>query len=171
MAAPAPVAALDLKSESGGGYPEPFQSRMGVACWRRLGDAFGLTQFGISLETLEPGAQSALRHWHTLVDEFLYLLEGELMLRTNAGETPVTPGMCVGFKAGVRDAHHFVNRSNRPAHYLIMGSRIPGDNAFYPDDDLVWVDTEDGSFPAHKDGTPYWLPKKDPHAALPPEGE
>jgi len=161
MSAPssAPLVALDVAPESGNGYPAPYKARMGDACWRRLGDAFGLTQFGISLETLAPGAESALRHWHTLADEFLYLLEGTLVLRTNAGETPLTPGMCVGFKAGVRDAHHFVNRSEAPAHYLIMGSRIPGDNAFYPDDDVVWVETDQGRYPARKDGTPYWLPQ------------
>jgi len=160
MTASAPVAALDVKPESGGGYPEPFQSRIGMADWRRLGDAFGLTQFGINLETLQPGAQSALRHWHTLTDEFLYMLEGEVVLRMNAGETTMTPGMCVGFKAGVRDAHHFVNRSDKPARYLVMGSRVPGDNGFYPDDDLVYVETEDGAYPAHKDGAPYGIPKK-----------
>ena len=157
-----PVHADSLPPESGGGYPEPFQSRMGQCEWRRLGDPFGLTQFGISLETLQPGGQSALRHWHTLEDEFLYLLEGELVLRMNAGETTLTAGMCVGFKAGVRDGHHFVNRADRPARYLILGARIPGSDCFYPDDDLIWVDREDGWFPAHKDGTPYWLPGKKP---------
>ena len=162
MAQTAPVHADSLPAESGGGYPEPFQSRMGQCEWRRLGDPFGLTNFGLSLETLQPGGQSALRHWHTLEDEFLYLLEGELVLRMNAGETTMTAGMCVGFKAGVRDGHHFVNRSDRPARYLILGARIPGDNGFYPDDDLMWVDREDGCFPAHKDGTPYWLPGKKP---------
>ena len=80
----------------------------------------------------------------------------------NAGDMTMTAGMCVGFKAGVRDGHHFVNRSDRPARYLILGARIPGDNGFYPDDDLMWVDREDGYFPAHKDGTPYWLPGKKP---------
>jgi len=72
------VVALEVKAESSVGYPEPFKTRMGEADWRRLGDAFGLTQFGVNLETYEPGAQSALRHWHTLSDEFVYLLEGEL---------------------------------------------------------------------------------------------
>jgi uncharacterized cupin superfamily protein len=163
MPATKPLRALDVEAQTatpGAGYPEPFFSRMGAGDWRRLGDAFGLTQFGINLETLPPGAESALRHWHTLDDEFLYMLEGELILRTNEGEMPVTVGMCVGFKAGVRNAHHFVNRSQRPARYLVMGSRVPGDNAFYPDDDLMWIDTENGAYPAHKDGTPYRPPKR-----------
>jgi uncharacterized cupin superfamily protein len=160
MAETPPLPAQSIRAESGGGYPEPFQSRMGQSEWRRLGDAFGLTQFGVNLETLQPGAQSALRHWHTLCDEFLYLLEGKLVLRMDAGETTMTPGMCVGFKAGTRDAHHFVNRSDQPARYLILGSRIPGDIGYYPDDDLMWIAREDGTHPAHKDGTPYWRPGK-----------
>ena len=162
MADATPIHANSLPAESGCSYPEPFRTRMGQCTWQRLGDPFGLTQFGISLETLQPGGQSSLRHWHTQTDEFLYLLDGEIVLRTNTGETTVTPGMCVGFKAGARDGHHFVNRSDRPARYLILGSRIPGDNAYYTDDDLMWVDREDGSFPAHKDGTPYWLPGQKP---------
>ena len=163
MTEPKPVPALDIEAHTavpGTGYPEPFFSRMGEGNWRRLGDAFGLTQFGVNLETMLPGAQSALRHWHTLADEFVYVLEGELVLRTNAGETTLTAGMCVGFKAGVRDAHHLVNRSAATARFLVIGSRVPGDNAFYPDDDLIWIETEDGHYPARRDGTPYRLPKK-----------
>ena len=164
MTALKPVPALAVEAHTavpGTGYPEPFFSRMGDGDWRRLGDAFGLTQFGINLETLQPGAQSALRHWHTLADEFVYMLEGELVLRTDAGETTLTAGMCVGFKAGVRNAHHLVNRSAGAARFLVIGSRVPGDNAFYPDDDLLWIDTEHGHYPARRDGTPYRLPKKE----------
>jgi uncharacterized cupin superfamily protein len=157
-----PLQTTAIAPESGGGYPEPFQSRMGEGHWRRLGDAFGLTQFGISLETLQPGAQSALRHWHTLADELVYMLEGTVTLHTNAGASALTAGMCVGFKAGVADAHHLVNDSGAPASYLVMGSRVPGDNAFYPDDDVVWVRTAEGHYPAHKDGRPYWLPGQRP---------
>jgi uncharacterized cupin superfamily protein len=149
------VAALDVATESGCSYPEPFASRVGSAHWRPLGDHFGLTRFGISLETLAPGAQTGLRHWHTLNDEFVYMLDGELILRTDEGETAFIPGMCAGFKAGARNAHHFVNRSDRPAHYLILGSRLPGDSCFYPDDDLMWIDSEHGRYAAHKDGTRY----------------
>jgi uncharacterized cupin superfamily protein len=155
VAEPAAVVALDVKPESGGGYPEPFNSRMGDGDWRRLGNVFGLTQFGINLETFQPGAQSSLRHWHTLVDEFVYILEGEMVLRNDAGDTIMRPGMCAGFKAGVRNAHHFVNRSDKPARMLVLGTRIPGDGCFYPDDDLMWVETEQGGHAAHKDGTRY----------------
>ena len=155
MTPPAAVIALEVESESGGGYPEPLNARMGEADWRRLGNVFGLTQFGVNLETYEPGAQSALRHWHTLSDEFVYVLEGELVLRTDAGETTMRAGMCAGFKAGVRNAHHLMNRSDKPARLLVLGTRVPGDACFYPDDDIMWVETEAGHHAAHKDGTPY----------------
>ena len=155
MTEPTAVVALDAQPESGGGYPEPLQSRMGEANWRRLGNLFRLTQFGINLETFQPGAQSALRHWHTLSDEFVYMLEGEMVLCTDAGETLLRPGMCAGFKAGVRNAHHLVNRSDKPARLLVIGTRVPGDNCFYPDDDLLWVETEAGGVAAHKDGRRY----------------
>jgi len=151
----AAMVAAEVTAESGGSYPEPFLARMGEANWRRLGRAFGLTQFGVNLETFQPGAQSALRHWHTLEEEFVYVLEGEMVLRTDAGETLLRPGMCAGFKAGVKNAHHFVNRSDRPARLLVIGTRVPGDNCFYPDDDLQWVATETGAYGAHKDGRRY----------------
>jgi uncharacterized cupin superfamily protein len=156
MTAPTFVVAADVATETGSGsYPAPFDARMGNARWARLGQVFGLTQFGFNLETLEPGAQSALRHWHTLTDEFVYVLDGEVTLITDAGATAMHAGTCVGFKAGVRNAHHFVNRSNAAVRYLLIGSRVAGDQAFYPDDDLIWIDTGDGSRAAHKDGTSY----------------
>jgi uncharacterized cupin superfamily protein len=164
MTSPKPLRAADVAARSGSSYPEPFRSRMGNAEWRALGDAFGLTQYGVNLETLQPGAQSALRHWHTLSDEFVHMLEGELVLRTNEGETTMTSGAFVGFKAGERDGHHLVNRSDRPARFLVIGTRVPGDVAFYPDDDLIWCRNEDGRYPAHKDGRPYWLPGGEPPA-------
>jgi len=96
-----------------------------------------------------------MRHWHTSEDEFIYLLQGELTLVTNAGEQVLTPGMAAGFPAGKRDAHHFINRSQASARYLEVGERIERDNAFYPDDDVMWVETEDGVVAAHKDGRRY----------------
>jgi uncharacterized cupin superfamily protein len=145
-------------------YPAPFKARVADRARRRLGNACGLTQFGVNLVTLGPGAQSALRHWHTHEDEFVYVLEGEVVLVTDAGEQRLTAGMCAGYPAGQRDAHHMVNRSGRPARYLEIGSRSPLDSAEYPDDDLTWVDRDTrkpapfaspGTVPAHKDGTPY----------------
>jgi uncharacterized cupin superfamily protein len=139
----------------GSGYPEPFRSRMGDRAKRRLGDACGLTKFGVNLVQLGAGAQSALRHWHTLEDEFVYVLSGEVTLVTDAGEQKLGPGMCAGYPAGTRNAHHMVNRGTVPATYLEVGDRIPGDNAFYPDDDLMWCDDGAGEYGAHKDGRRY----------------
>ena len=138
----------------GSGYPEPFKSRMGDRTKKRLGDACGLTKFGVNLVTLPPGGQSALRHWHTLEDEFVYVLEGEVVLASNQGEQTLTAGMCAGYPAGRQDGHHFINRSTRPAKYLEVGNRIEGDNAFYPDDDLMILERGKGVY-AHKDGRKY----------------
>lgn len=137
-------------------YPEPFYSRMSRRLKRPLGDLFGLSNFGVNLTTLAPGGESALRHAHTKQDEFIYILSGTPTLVTDAGETPLQPGMCAGFKAGTGDGHHLVNRSDRDVIYLEVGDRTPGDAGSYPDDDIQasldgggkWVFT-------HKDGTPY----------------
>jgi uncharacterized cupin superfamily protein len=136
-------------------YPEPFRSLVRGRAKRRLGDACGLTRFGVNLVTLAAGARSSLRHWHTLEDEFVYVLEGEVTLVTNDGEQVLGPGMCAGYPAGRRDGHCFVNRSDRPVRFLEVGNRIEGDNAFYPDDDLMWCEDEQGVYAAHKDGRRY----------------
>ena len=155
MKTSSPLEAESVPERSGSGYPEPFNSQVGSATWRPLGDQFDLTQFGVNLETLKPGDQSALRHWHTLSDEFVYVLTGEVVLVTDQGETVLGPGMCAGFKAGVRNAHHFINRRPASAKLLVMGARVPGDNAFYPDDDIIWLHTQEGKVAAQKDGTAY----------------
>ena len=155
---PLRLPALDpatVAEQRGSGYPEPFRSRMGDRVKRRLGEECGLTRFGVNLVTLAPGGQSALRHWHTLEDEFVYVLDGEVVLVTNGGEQVLTRGMCAGYAAGSRDAHHFVNRSAAPATYLEVGNRSEGDNALYPDDDLMWCEDENGVYAAHKDGRRY----------------
>lgn len=137
-------------------YPEPFASRMDGRLKRPLGTPFGLTNFGVNLTRLAPGACSALRHAHSRQDEFIYILEGEPTLITDAGETPLRPGMCAGFPAGRDDAHHLVNRSARDVVYLEVGDRTADDTVTYPDDDLVAVLDDDGTWRfTHKDGTPY----------------
>jgi len=137
-------------------YPEKFVSRLGDRVKLPLGDPFGLTIFGVNLTTLPPGAMSALRHAHTRQDEFIYILEGTPTLITDSGETMLKPGMCAGFKAGSGDAHHLVNRSDSPVVYLEIGDRTLGDEAHYPDDDIVAVKTTDGTRKfTRKDGTPY----------------
>jgi uncharacterized cupin superfamily protein len=150
--------ALDPSSvavSTGSNYPEPFKSRVAGRRKQRLGDALGLRNFGVNLTTLQPGAQSALRHWHTQQDEFVYVLRGELVLVTDSGEQVLTPGMCAGFSAGKADGHHLVNRSGADAAYLEVGDRTPGDAATYPDDDIAAQSTPQGWRFTRKDGTPY----------------
>lgn len=136
-------------------YPEPFASAMAGREKRPLGDMFGLNNFGVNLTRLAPGAMSALRHAHSRQDEFVYILEGHPVLITDAGETPLAPGMCAGFAAGSGDAHHLVNRSGEDVLYLEIGDRTAGDEVNYPDDDIRAVRTPDGWMFTHKDGTPY----------------
>jgi uncharacterized cupin superfamily protein len=139
-------------------YPEPFASRMVGREKRPLGELFGLANFGVNLTRLAPGATSALRHAHSLQDEFVYVLEGRPTLYTDAGAHPLAPGMCAGFKAGTGDAHRLANETDAPVVYLEVGDRTPGDVASYPDDDLVAVATPTGWAFCHRDGTPYGSP-------------
>ena len=157
MTLPRPLVAAEVPVRSrASAYPEPFASRMSGRRKQALGDRFGITHFGVNRTTLAPGATSALRHWHAVQDEFVYVLEGNPILVTNDGETPLAPGMCVGFKGGAQDAHHLINRTDRDAVYLEVGDRLPGDAAVYPDDDLRAVQADDGTWRfEHKDGTPY----------------
>jgi uncharacterized cupin superfamily protein len=120
-----------------------------------LGDLFGLANFGVNLTRLAPGAVSALRHAHTLQDEFVYVLEGHPTLVTDAGDMPLRPGMCAGFKAGTGDGHQLVNRSSEDVVYLEVGDRTAGDIGSYPDDDLQAVSVDGAWRFTHKDGTPY----------------
>jgi uncharacterized cupin superfamily protein len=139
----------------GSSYPEPYASQMGDRVRRKLGEALGLTGFGVNLVTLAPGAKSALRHWHTHEDELIYVLSGELMLISDEGEQRLGPGMAAGFPAGKPNAHHLVNKSGAPAQYLEIGDRQGTDQCHYPDDDLMWLETSTGDLAAHKDGTLY----------------
>lgn len=142
-----------IPSQTGSTYPAPFQAVVAGRSRKRLGNAAGLTQFGINQVTLLPGAASALRHWHSHEDEFIYVLSGELTLHTNAGEQRLEAGMAAGFPAGEADGHQLINRSLEPAIYLEVGTRNPSaDSAFYPDDDLLVK--PDRVF-CHSDGSPY----------------
>jgi len=136
-------------------YPEPFASRMAGRLKRPLGDLFGLTNFGVNLTRLAPGAVSALRHAHTKQDEFIYILEGRPTLVTDAGRAPLEAGMCAGFKAGTGDAHHLVNETAEDVVYLEIGDRTPGDEATYPDDDLAAAVVDGRWRFVRKDGIPY----------------
>jgi len=137
-------------------YPEPFRSMMDGRVKRPLGELFGLTNFGVNITVVPPGAVSALRHSHSKQDEFVYVVSGTLILQTDNEETEVSSGMCSGFKAGSGNAHRLLNRSETDAVYLEVGDRTPGDTVVYPDDDLV-AQSQNGSWVfTHKDGTPYW---------------
>ena len=152
---PAAIIAAEVQPISRTGYPEHLRQRVAGRARQVLGDLFGLTNFGVNLSRLKPGAESALRHTHARQDEFVYILEGEPVLVTNAGETPLRPGMCAGFKAGSGDAHHLVNRGTHDVLYLEIGDRTAGDIVVYPDDDLEARFVEGKWAYAHKDGRPY----------------
>jgi uncharacterized cupin superfamily protein len=136
-------------------YPEPFASRMAGRRKQPVGDLFGLTNFGVNLTRLAPGAVSALRHAHSRQDEFVYILQGRPTLHTDEGRTRLSPGMCAGFKASTGNGHRLVNETREEVVYLEVGDRTPGDEGSYPDDDLQ-ARLVDGKWKfAHKDGTPY----------------
>ncbi len=147
------IAKLPLDSRSN--YPEPFNQVVSGRSRKRLGNAAGLDQFGVNLTTLKPGAASSLRHWHEKEDELVYVLEGEVVLIEDAGETVLKPGDAAGFKANVRNGHQLVNKSGRDAAYLEIGTRAKHERAEYPDVDLVMIRDEKGSNFSHKDGKPY----------------
>lgn len=147
------IDAIDWKG--GTGYPAPFAERVAGRFRKRLGDAGGLSQFGVNLTRLEPGAMSALRHWHEAEDEFVYVLQGELVLIEDDGETPLRAGEAAAFKAGAANGHHLVNRSDAPALYLEIGTRAPAERAHYPDDDLVAVKEPGGYRFTRRDGSAY----------------
>jgi uncharacterized cupin superfamily protein len=153
---PAAIVAADAPPRARpSNYPEPFASRMAGREKRPLGDLFGLRNFGVNLTRLVPGGISALHHRHSRQDEFVYVLEGEPTLVTDAGETPLRPGMCAGFPAG-GTAHHLENRTARDVVILEVGDRTPGDSGTYPVDDIAAVLGEDGRWRfTHKDGRPY----------------
>lgn len=135
-------------------YPEPFFTRMAKREKRQLGDFFGLTSFGVNLTRLAPGGESALLHRHTVQDEFVYVVEGHPTLVTEAGETELAPGMCIGFPAAGA-AHQIVNRTDETVAILEVGDRQPGDAASYPQDDIQAAMGPDGWIFTHKDGAPY----------------
>lgn len=136
-------------------YPAPFASITQGREKMTLGTLASLTQFGVNLTRLKPGAASALRHWHEEEDEFVYILEGEATLIEDEGETILKAGECAGFKAGVANGHHLVNRSTSDVVYLEIGTRSPRERAHYPDHDLVFVrDGKEAQF-RRKSGEPY----------------
>jgi uncharacterized cupin superfamily protein len=144
-----------INTDSMTGYPEPFRQIVLGRVRKRLGNAAGLTQFGVNLTTLKPGAASAQRHWHVSEDEFVYVLAGEVVLCEDGGEVVMRPGDAAGFKAGVANGHCLINRSDRDAVYLEVGTRAARERAEYPDVDLRMERDEKGGRYLHKSGDPY----------------
>lgn len=145
-----------VEARTGTGYPEPFRANVAARSKRALGDAFGLSRYGVNLVDLPPGVWSSQRHWHSHQDEFIYIVAGRLTLVTDAGEQILTPGMVVGFPAGRRDGHHLINRTDETATYLEIGDRDARDETVYPDIDLLYRLNDRGEREfTHRDGVRY----------------
>jgi uncharacterized cupin superfamily protein len=146
---------MSLAPRTGSGYPEPYRSRVLPREKRQLGDALGLGKIGINHTTLPPGKESSMRHWHTHEEEFIYVLSGEVVLRTDAGEQLLTAGMCAGFPLGTTDGHQLVNRGSEPAVYLEVSNRDPLDEGLYSDVDLRWNAEDARGMFTRKDGSKF----------------
>ena len=146
------LVAAEMPARTSTSYPAEFARRVAGRSKQVLGDPFGLASFGVNRVTLPPGVQSSVRHRHHVQDEFVYVLEGELVLIDDAGELTLSAGMCAGFRHG-GSAHHLINRGSVDAVYLEVGDRLPGDAAEYPDDDLRAERSGPGWRFTHRDGT------------------
>ena len=147
------IASLPVDSRTN--YPEPFNRVVAGRSRKRLGNAAGLDQFGVNLTTLKPGAASALRHWHEKEDELVYILQGEVVLIEDGGETVLKHGDAAGFKANVPNGHHLANKSSRDAVFVEIGTRSKHERAEYPDVDLLVIRDEAGGRYTHRDEQPY----------------
>jgi uncharacterized cupin superfamily protein len=136
------------------GYPPPYSKLVAGRSRKRIGRAAGLDQFGVNVTRLTAGAASALRHWHDNEDELVYVLEGEVTLVEDDGETILKPGDAAGFKAGVANGHHLINRADRDAVYLEIGTRAKDERVHYSDLDLIADRDETGARYKRRDGTP-----------------
>jgi len=146
----------DVPESNATSYPEPLRGPNLHRYNRRLGNHAGLRNYGVNLTRIVPGGQSSYRHAHSRQDEFVYVIEGEVVLETDAGAQALATGMCAGFPAGTGDAHRFVNRSTEDVVLLVVGDRTTGDEVTYPDVDLHGRSDDRGTFRfTHRDGTPY----------------
>jgi uncharacterized cupin superfamily protein len=146
---------MTLEPRTSSGYPEPYRSRCLPREKRQLGNALGLTRIGINHTILPPGKESSMRHWHTHEEEFIYVLSGEVVLVTDAGEQTLQAGMCAGFPLGTSDGHHLMNRGTAPAVYLEISNRHPEDKAHYPDVDLMYQGAAAAVMFTRKDGSTF----------------
>ena len=143
----------DVARKTSSGYPQPYNEAVRGRARAVLGNLFGLDQFGVNVVTLAPGAWSSQRHWHESEDEFVYVLEGEVVLADDAGDHVMNQGMCAGFKAGSGNGHHLKNLSEKPASYLEIGTRLQTDKAHFSDIDMMAI-KEGGVFRfLRKDGS------------------
>ena len=147
--------ALDVLERRGSNYPSPFDEPCRERSDRSLGDAFGLSDFGVHLLVLAPGVWSSQRHWHSQEDELIYVLEGAPSLITDDGENILAPGDVAGFPAGSENGHHFVNNTDAPAKLLVVGGRKARDDAFYSDVDMQILQRGQGGSYTTRDGEPY----------------
>jgi uncharacterized cupin superfamily protein len=145
--------------KTGSIYPEPYAAQMAGRSSLRLGQAAGLTQFGANLMILAPGARSSLRHWHRNEDEFVMVTEGELVLVQDEGEHQMRVGDCAAWKAGDPNGHTFINRTDREARFLVVGSKAPHEVCTYSDVDLVLEVKGGAAGFTYKDGTPWNGPR------------
>jgi uncharacterized cupin superfamily protein len=147
---------LSLPESNATSYPEPYRAENQQRWNRRLGDHAGLMNFGVNITRIVPGGQSSSRHWHSRQDEFVYVLSGEVVLETDAGEEILRAGMCAGFPAGTGDGHRFVNRSAADVLLLVAGDRTAEDEVGYPDIDMQGRLGPDGRYRfTRKDGSPF----------------
>lgn len=150
---------MTLPPRTSSGYPEPYRSRVLPRQKRSLGDPLGLTKVGINHTTLPPGKESSMRHWHTLEDEFIFVLSGEVVVKTDGGEQVLGAGMCAGFPASTDgktgDGHQLINRGSEPAVYLEISNRDKADKAFYPDVDLQYNGAGAAVMYTRKDGSQF----------------
>jgi uncharacterized cupin superfamily protein len=137
------------------GYPPPFNKAVEGRERKRIGRAAGLTQFGVNICTLKPGASSSQRHWHENEDELAYVLEGEVVLCEDGGETTLKAGDAAAWKAGVANGHCLINRSNRDARIIEIGTRAATERAHYPDIEMMAARDEKGARYTKKDGTAF----------------
>jgi len=152
-----PIQAESVSAEKGkSNYPEPFAAIVKGRTKRKLGDIFGLSNFGVNITELDPGSASSVLHYHTVQDEFLYILQGTATVIVGDEEFTIAQGDCIGFKAGTRLGHQLLNRSAEPVIYLEIGDRLPDDEAAYPNTDLQVSMSDQGTWVfSHKDGTRY----------------
>jgi uncharacterized cupin superfamily protein len=155
MKTPSTLKAVDAPKHEGSRYPAPFNEPCMMRTKHLLGDVFGITQFGVNLAILAPGAWSAQRHWHEKEDEFIYVTDGIITLCDDDGEHILTAGMCAGFKANNGNGHCLKNLSDKPATYLEVGSRIPNEKVVYSDIDMATENSSGKYVYSRKDGTGY----------------